>query len=208
MTTGPDPSAPPPPSSLGATVVDFGGAPPKRKSAMVDLSPAGPLLALAQQGDKRAYEQALTLCQEWLKRYLSTRLMADQVDDVIQETLLAVHRKRHTYDPTRPFPPWFVAIARFKWLDKLREAYKAEEVELEDIHGVESHEEQIVSRMVLERVMGHLPEAQATVLRLAKLEGFSVEEIAQMTGQSASLVKVNIHRARKKLIKTLEQSYE
>ncbi|MEM9422079.1 MAG: sigma-70 family RNA polymerase sigma factor, partial [Pseudomonadota bacterium] len=148
------------------------------------------------------------LCQSWLKRYLSQRLAPEQVDDAIQETLLAVHRKRHTYDPSRPFPPWFVAIARFKWLDKLREAYKAEEVELDDNHGLESHEEQVVSRIVLERVLGHLPEAQAMVLKLAKIEGRSIEEIAQTTGQSASLVKVNIHRARKKLMKTLEKSYE
>lgn len=180
----------------------------RKRSQLIDLNPAGPLMAKAQTGDKRAYEEALKLCQDWLKRYLGARLAPGQIDDVIQETLMAVHRKRHTYDPTRPFAPWFVAIARFKWLDKLRSVYKAEEVELEDNHGLESHEEQVLSRMVLERIMSALPEAQAKALTLAKIEGHSIEDIAQMTGQSASLVKVNIHRARKKLMKILEKSYE
>lgn len=180
----------------------------KKRTGMVDLAPAGPLMAAAQQGDKRAYDEALRLCQSWLQRYLSTRLQPGQIDDVIQETLMAVHRKRHTYDPSRPFPPWFVAIARFKWLDRLRVVYKAEEVELEDNHGLESHEESVLSKMVLDRVMTQLPPAQAEVLKLAKIDGHSIEEIAQLTGQSASLVKVNIHRARKKLTKILEKSYE
>ena len=188
-------------------VVKLDSARPAR-AGLIDLSPCGAMMAAAQKGDKRAYHEALTLCEAWLKKYLGTRLAPDQVDDVIQETLLAVHRKRHTYDPSRPFPPWFVAIARFKWLDRLREAYRVEAVELDDTHGLASHEEQVLSRVVLERVMGHLPEGQATALRLAKVEGKSVEEIALETGQSASLVKVNIHRARKKLMKILEKSYE
>ncbi len=175
---------------------------------LIDLSGCGPLMAKAQAGDKRAYAEALTLCQSWLERYLRQRLAPDQIDDVVQETLLAVHRKLHTYDPERPFPPWFVAIAKFKWLDRLRAHYRAEEIELDDQVGLSSHEEQILSRVVLERVVNQLPEAQAKALRMAKVEGLSVEEISQMTGQSASLVKVNIHRARKKLITLLEKSYE
>lgn len=188
-------------------VVNFPEEARKRPSS-VDLAPCGPLMAKAQQGDKKAYNEVLTLCEAWLKTYLPRRLAQDHVEEAIQETLLAVHRKRHTYDPTRPFPPWFVAIARFKWLDRLRSFYKAEEVELADDHGIDSHEESVLSRLVLENVMANLPEAQATVLKMAKIEGRSIEEISMATGQSASLVKVNIHRARKKLMKMLEKSYE
>lgn len=179
-----------------------------RRSPSVDLAPAGPLMAKAQGGDKKAYNEVLTMCEAWLKTYLPRRLAAEHVEDAIQETLLAVHKKRHTYDPSRPFPPWFVAIARFKWLDRLRSHYRHESQELDDDHGVESHEETVLSRIVLENVMGHLPPAQAEVLKLAKIEGRSIEEISMATGQSASLVKVNIHRARKKLMKLLEKSYE
>lgn len=179
-----------------------------RRSPSIDLAPAGALMAAAQKGDKKAYNEALILCERWLKIYLPRRLAPEHVDDAIQETLMAVHRKRHTYDPSRPFPPWFVAIARFKWLDRLRSHYKHEQEELDDDHGVDSHEETVLSRIVLENVMTHLPPAQAEVLRLAKVEGRSIEEISMATGQSASLVKVNIHRARKKLVKLLEKSYE
>lgn len=192
---------------MAPNVVELDEIRPDPRAGLIDLNPAGAMMAAAQTGDKRAYDQALQLCQSWLKRYLSTRLQPGQIDDVIQETLMAVHRKRHTYDPERPFAPWFVAIARFKWLDRLRAVYKDETAELVDVHGVASHEESVLSRMVLDRVMVQLPEAQATVLKLAKIDGYAIEEISQMTGQSAALVKVNIHRARKKLIKLLEQSH-
>lgn len=189
-------------------VVDFPEPAQRRAKPTVDLAPCGPLMAAAQKGDKKAYSEVLALCQAWLKMYLSRRLAPEHVEDTIQEVLLAVHRKRHTYDSSRPFPPWFVAITRYKWLDRLRTHYKAEEAELTDDHGVESHEETVLSRILLEDVMSHLPPAQAEVLRLAKVEGRSIEEISFTTGQSASLVKVNIHRARKKLVKMLEKSYE
>ena len=179
-----------------------------KRPPSVDLAPCGALMAAAQGGDKRAYNEALKLCEAWLKMYLPRRLAPEHVEDAIQETLLAVHKKRHTYDPSRPFPPWFVAIARFKWLDRLRSHYKAETAELTDDQGIDSHEESVLSRIVLENVIGNLPPAQAEVLKLAKIEGRSIEEISMTTGQSASLVKVNIHRARKKLMNLLEKSYE
>lgn len=189
------------------TIVDFTEA-SRTPIHQVDLSPCGALMAKAQKGDKAAYTEALSLCDQWLRLYLPRRLAHERIDDAIQETLLAVHRKRHTYDPSRPFPPWFVAIARFKWLDGLRAAYRAEEAELTDDHGIDSHEESVLSRILLQKVMTHLPPAQAEVLRLAKVEGRSIEEISVATGQSASLFKVNIHRARKKLVKLLEKSHE
>jgi len=192
---------------MPADIVELKTEKPKR-AGLIDLSPAGALMARAQNGDKRAYDEALRLCQKWLKLYLSTRLQPGAIDDVIQETLMAIHRKRHTYDPSRPFPPWFVAIARYKWLDRLRTIYRTEEIELTDQYGLKSHEEAVLSSLVLERMMEQLPPAQAKVLHLAKIEGHSIEDIAQMTGQSVSLVKVNIHRARKKILKLLEKSYE
>lgn len=190
------------------TVVDLEQHRTPKGRSLIDLNPMGPLMAAAQNGDRAAYTEVLSNCQEWLRRYLRQRLAPDHVDDVVQEVLLALHRKRHTYDPERPFAPWFVAIARFKWLDRLRTVYAREEVELDDNHGLGSHEETVITRILLERAISHLPPAQAKVLRLAKVDGRSVEEISLLTGQSASLVKVNIHRARKKLISLLEKSYE
>jgi RNA polymerase sigma-70 factor (ECF subfamily) len=116
------------------------------------------------------------------------------VDDAVQDTLLAIHEKRHTYDPARPFGPWLAAIARYKWIDRLR-SMKARPTEaLSDTISVGDHEEAVTSATSLERLLRDLKPAQSEVIRLVKLQGFSIEEAAAKTGQSVSLVKVNIHR--------------
>ena len=75
------------------------------------------LMAAAQAGDAAAYRQLLREISAWLKRYYSRRLPPSMIDDVSQEVLLAIHAKRHTYDPQRPFIAWLSAIARYKWID-------------------------------------------------------------------------------------------
>ncbi|MCQ8184607.1 sigma-70 family RNA polymerase sigma factor [Parvularcula maris] len=171
-----------------------------------DLSHLGPLMARAQKGDKRAYQEVLKACDAWLRIFLARRVAPDAVEDVAQEALMALHKKRHTYDPTKPFAPWFVAIARYKWLDKLRRHYRAEEVELEDQAAVGGHESAVMSKIVLERLLSHIPENQAQAIRLAKIEGHALDEIAEMTGQSLSSVKVRIHRGMKRMMKRLEEA--
>ena len=61
----------------------------------------------------------------WLRRYYARRLPPSMTEDAVQDVLLAIHEKRHTYDPARPFGPWLAAIARYKWIDRLR-SLKAE----------------------------------------------------------------------------------
>lgn len=182
-----------------------GGAQPSSRSA-TDLSGLGPLMAKAQAGDKHAYNQVLQGCDAWLKIFLARRVAPESVDDVAQEALMALHRKRHTYDPSKPFAPWFVAIARYKWLDRLRKHYRAEEVELEDQGQVAGHEGAVVSKLVLERLLAHIPANQAEAIRLAKIEGYALDEIATMTGQSLSSVKVRIHRGMKRMMNKLEEA--
>ncbi|GGY43438.1 sigma-70 family RNA polymerase sigma factor [Parvularcula lutaonensis] len=174
---------------------------------VTDLSGLGRLMAEAQAGDKRAYNQVLKACDAWLRVFLARRVAPESVEDIAQEALMALHRKRHTYDPDKPFAPWFVAIARYKWLDRLRQHYRAEEVELEDQASVGGHESAVMSRIVLERLLAHIPENQAQAIRLAKIDGYALDEIAQMTGQSLSSVKVRIHRGMKRMMKKLEESH-
>lgn len=169
-----------------------------------DLSGLGPLMAKAQEGDKRAYGEVLTACDAWLRIFLARRVAPESIEDIAQEALMALHKKRHTYDPEKPFAPWFVAIARYKWLDRLRKVYRAEEVELEDQASVGGHESAVMSKLILERLMSHIPENQAEAIRLAKIEGYALDEIAEMTGQSLSSVKVRIHRGMKRMMKKLE----
>ena len=162
------------------------------------------LMALAQQGDAMAYRSVLVACQHWLVRYFSGRIVAVQVDDLVQDTLASLHAKRASYDASRPFLPWLAAIARYRWVDQLRRIYRAKEDELhEDLIG-DSGEDSIAARISLDRLLDLIPERQAHVIRLVKIDGHSVAEAALRSGQSEPLVKVNIHRGLKKLSALIE----
>ena len=120
---------------------------------------------------------------------------------------MAVHAKRATWDPTRAFLPWLAAIARYRWIDHLRKVYRKAEDELGDHDAAEdSEEEAMMARMSLERLFVHLPEKQSEVIELVKIEGLSIAEASAKTGQSESLVKVNIHRGLKKLSALVEKA--
>jgi RNA polymerase sigma factor (sigma-70 family) len=151
-------------------------------------------MAAAQRGDADAYRRVLAEATVWLRRFFLRRLPPSMIDDAVQDTLLAVHEKRHTFDPSQGFGPWLAAIARYKWIDRLRAEHRADMVPLEDDLPVPDHEERVTTAHALERLLAMLRPAQAEVIRLVKLQGLSIEEAARRTGQSASLVKVNIHR--------------
>ena len=157
------------------------------------------MMVAAQGGDASSYHRLLSEVAAWLRRYYARRLPPAMIDDAIQDTLIAIHEKRHTYDPSRPFGAWLAAIARYKWIDALR-SLKAKPTEaLVDDIAVPGHEEATTSAWSLERLLATLKPAQSQVIRLVKLEGLSIEEASEATGQSASLVKVNIHRGLKRL---------
>jgi RNA polymerase sigma-70 factor (ECF subfamily) len=157
------------------------------------------LMLRSLEGDAAAYRQLLAGCQAWLTRYYARRINPAQIDDLVQETLLSVHHKRASFDTERPFLPWLAAIARYRWIDQLRRTARAGEVELADVHGVPSEEEEILAGLSIDALLGRLKPEQALVLRLVKIEGSSIAEAASSSGQSQALVKVNIHRALKKM---------
>lgn len=163
------------------------------------------LMVLSQQGDRQAYAALLEACQRWLRGYYSRRIAPAQLDDLVQETLIALHTKRASWDATRPFLPWLAAIARYRWVDHLRRRYRAEERELhEDLIGSDD-EPAIAARITLGRLLGLLPPAQQRVIALVKIEGLSIAEASAATGQSESLVKINIHRGLKRLAHMIEK---
>ena len=164
------------------------------------------LMALAQGGDRTAYATLLASCGRWLERYYARRIAPCQLDDLVQDTLLSLHRKRASYDPRRPFLPWLAAIARYRWVDHLRAVYRANETGLgEDIPALDE-EDGLVARLSLDGLFALLPPGQARVIELVKIEGRSIAEAAQTCGQSESLVKVNIHRGLRKLSAMIEAS--
>ena len=163
------------------------------------------LMAASQQGDKAAYRQLLGLCGPLLRRFYVRRLPESALDDLVQESLLSLHRKRDSWDPSRPFLPWLAAIARYRWVDHLRRVYARPEAELHDSFGVESGEVAIIARFGCDTLLAKLPPGQAAAIRATRIEGLSTAEAAVSLGQSESLIKVNVHRGLKRLAALVEE---
>ena len=165
------------------------------------------LMRAAQGGDGGAYTTLLSECSGWLGRYYRRRAPADRIDDLVQDVLMALHAKRSSYDPRQPFLPWLAAIARYRWVDFLRKHYKHAEKELMDNTAtVESDEDAVMARVSLDRMLGGLPTNQANAIEMVKIEGCSIRDAAERSGQSESAIKVNIHRGLKKLAALVEEA--
>jgi RNA polymerase sigma factor (sigma-70 family) len=164
------------------------------------------LMTAAQQGHGGAYQRLLTELSAWLVRYFQRRLPVGDVDDAVQETLLAIHRRRHTYDPRLPFAPWLAGVAKRKWIDQLRSMGRRPSEELPADLAVGDHEAAVTSTTVLAGLLGGLRPAQAQAITLVKLQGYSVEDVVRQTGMSASAVKMNIHRGLARLTDILENT--
>jgi RNA polymerase sigma-70 factor (ECF subfamily) len=164
-----------------------------------------PLWLRAQSGDEAAYRQCLGLLASRLRAYLKRRLsgLPDEVEDLVQETLLALHLQRGTYDPTLPVSAWAVAIARHKLVDLWRRRGRRERLH----DAIDDVDEQLLvaeprdsdARRDLETLFEALPQAQRQAIVLTKLEGLSVAEAAARAGASESAIKVQVHRGLKRL---------
>jgi RNA polymerase sigma-70 factor (ECF subfamily) len=173
-------------------------------------------MRLAQQGDAQAYSRLLARVNAMLVTFVRNTLQrraswaAQSADDIVQEVLLGLHAKRHTYDPGQRFLPWFYAIARYKIIDALRaQSRRRADVELDEelVAGLGADDGPASLAGVDARALiDGLPEKQREVLTLVKLEGLSVREAAARTGYSASDIKVTVHRAIKSLQKRLRST--
>jgi RNA polymerase sigma-70 factor (ECF subfamily) len=164
------------------------------------------LMVAAQDGHGGAYRRLLGEMSEWLTRYFQRRLPPGDIDDAVQETLLAIHRRRHTYDPQYPLGPWLAAIAKNKWVDQLRSLARRPMDELPDDIAVGDHEASVVSSSVLASLLDELRPAQAQAILLVKVQGYSVEEASGQIGLSVSAVKMNIHRGLARLTTIIEKT--
>lgn len=168
----------------------------------------GGLMAAAQDGNGGAYRRLLAEVSSWLQRYFRRRLPYAEIDDAIQETLLAIHGRRHTYDPRYPFGPWLAAIAKRKWIDQLRGLERRSAEDLTDDLSIPDHEAAVTSATVLASLIEELRPAQAQVITMVKLQGYSIDDASRATGQSLSAVKVNIHRGLARLATIIEKKYD
>jgi RNA polymerase sigma-70 factor (ECF subfamily) len=160
----------------------------------------------AQQGDAACYARALKIISGCLRRFLNRRMQsqASDVEDLVQEILLAIHQKRHTYQVEQPFTAWMYAIARYKWIDHLRahgrrEALHDDIDDWADVLSVSGDTEAADSQRDLTHMLAHLPDKQRLAIEHTKLHGLSITETATLTGQSEAAVKVNVHRGLKAL---------
>lgn len=165
----------------------------------------GELLACGLDGDGTAYQAFLKELAAHLRAYFRKRLsrLPDEVEDLVQETLLAVHNQRQTYDPGQPLTAWVHAIAKYKLVDLLRRRAGREMLTdpLDDEAEVfaASDHDAAEARRDLGKLLDRLPDRFRLPIIHTKLEGLSVTEAAQATGMSESAIKVGVHRGLKAL---------
>ncbi|MGO9444307.1 MAG: sigma-70 family RNA polymerase sigma factor [Thiobacillaceae bacterium] len=163
------------------------------------------LLLRALDGEAPAYQAFLKELSAHLRAYFRKRLarLPDEVEDLVQESLLAIHNKRHTYDANQPLTAWVYAIAKYKLVDLLRR--RASHDVLTDPLDDEmdflsfTDNEAAEAKRDLGKLLERLPDRQRLPIVHTKLEGLSVTEAAQLTGMSESAVKVGVHRGLKAL---------
>lgn len=164
-----------------------------------------PLWLRAQHGDSAAYKEALLKIAQRLRKFYGRRLQAlpDDVEDLVQETLLALHVQRGTYDEAMPLSSWIFAIARHKLVDLWRRRGRRENLNdsldelTEDLHPLAT--EILPSKRDLGVLLAQLPEAQKQAILLTKIEGLSMIEASEKCGVSVAALKVQVHRGLKQL---------
>jgi len=168
-----------------------------------------PLWLNAQAGDEAAYRQALALMADRLRGYFARRLtgLSHDVEDLVQETLLALHLQRGTYDAKVPVTAWVHGIARHKLVDLWRRRGRSERLfesfdELPDALHPTVHGEAEV-RHDLGLLLDTLPPAQRQAIVDTRLEGLTVSDAARRAGLSESAVKVHVHRGLKRLARLI-----
>jgi RNA polymerase sigma factor (sigma-70 family) len=168
------------------------------------------LMARAQEGDQTAYHRLLHEIAPYLRSLAGRRHRdANDAEDAVQDVLLTIHSIRQTYDPTRPFAPWLVAIANRRFIDRLRRQGRTRNREIPLTAEHETFCEPAANLndrpdgRQLEGMVNNLPPAQQKAVRLLKLKELSLKEAAAVSGMSITSLKVNTHRALKSLRKML-----
>lgn len=165
------------------------------------------------RGDEAAYRKLLEASAKLVRGYLLSKIngpMRADVEDIVQEILLSVHLKYHSYDHSLPYLPWLRTIAHHKMIDAWRKRKITETVPFDDfmaetVADTGSQSTDTDAALTLERLMGELPEKQQKVVRLARIDGKSMTEIAKEMMISVADVKVTLHRAIKKLAANVKE---
>lgn len=165
------------------------------------------LMVASLEGDAAAHEALLRALMPLLRSYFRGQLrgFADDVDDLVQETLIAIHHRRISYDRERPFSAWMFSIARYKSIDHFRRTKQYSSIdEIEHLLITDGFEDESSARLDLENLMATLPEKQARAIRDTKILGKSIAETAGGAEISESDVKISVHRGIQTLMRRIK----
>jgi len=153
-------------------------------------------MARAQQGDEEAYRALLLDVRPALLRTLRRHAEdAGDLEDLVQEVLLALHRARHSYDATRPFEPWLFAVARYEAWAHVKRRRKRRRCEVLEDEPAAYAAAEPASPAALERALARLKPAQRAAIRMLKVEGLSMQAAAARSGTTVGAMRVRAHRA-------------
>lgn len=178
---------------------------PERAMALEALdAPLKALMVRGLGGDAAAHAELLSRMAALLRRFFARKIGNNDADleDLVQETLLAIHLKRETWDPAQSFSGWAYAIARYRLIDLYRRRRVRRNEPIESAEALFAEEDSDAAAGAdVERLLAELPERQRMVLKAVKLEELSTAEAAMRTGMSESAVKVSVHRSLKTLMR-------
>lgn len=165
------------------------------------------LMLASLDGDAVSHRALLERLSRRLRAYYKGKLAgigrgAAEAEDLVQEAVLAIHIKRHTYDAAEPLTPWVHAIARYKLIDFLRRTRTSfTEVPIDEADQIMAHDDNVSAESTYDvrRLMERLPKNMRCAIEAVKLDGQSIAEAADRCGISESAVKVNIYRGLKAL---------
>ena len=165
------------------------------------------LMIAGLDGDAAAHKSLLESLSRQLRAYFKRHLIRInrgpiEAEDLVQEALLAIHTRRHTYDRSQPFTPWVYAIARYKFLDYLRRTKASTSdvpLDLAEEITVPDDSAYVESSLDLERLLAEVPPKARRAIQYVKLDGLSISDAAAKSGMSESAVKVSVHRGLKAL---------
>lgn len=170
------------------------------------------LMKQALEGDQRAYRLLLEEASKMLADYFRSRVFkSENQDDLVQETLISIHKAKSTYNTDLPFTNWMYSIAYRRYIDYVRKQSRIDRMEIpgetilpfltnsEEVEG----EHQLDAEAVLAAIR-ELPERQREIIRLLKIDGFSIKEAASIMDMTETALKVAAHRAYKKIRQKFE----
>lgn len=169
------------------------------------------LMRASIAGDGAAYKRLLadlsrTLRATVRRGFAGVGVSPNDVEDVVQEVVLAIHTKRHTWDQTKPIGPWVMAITRNKLIDDLRRRGRRTEVSIDGMLDVleAGGQDDAIHASDLRRVLANLNDRQRDIVQAVAVDGHTAKDVAERLGMTEVAVRVALHRC----LKTLAQTYQ